>query len=322
MSRRLVLFLLIILIGVCIISACGKNEQQEKEDNKLSIVCCGFSEYDWMRNLTKGIDHISLDILIDDGTDIHSYQPSVEDMVTATASDVFIYSAASSTEWMDDISVNSKKEDMLIINLADPQYGFAKCVEEHDHHGDEHAHDEAADEHVWLSLKNASDICQLFAEILINKDPENEAIYLSNLQDYKRQLKELDETYASTVEAVENPKVIVADRFPFVYLMKDYGIEYVAAFDGCSTETEASFQTVIELTDKIKEWKIKNLIVLEDSSTSVYEAIKDNAKLELDAVEMHSMQSFNTSSLDVLTYVEYMEKNLAALSKALETNKE
>jgi len=321
-SRRLFLFLLLVM-SVCLMTACHKNEQQEIEDhNKLSIVCCGFSEYDWMRNLTKGIDNISLDILIDNGTDIHSYQPSVEDMITATASDVFIYSATSSTEWMDDIAANSQKEDMLVINLADPQYGFAKCVEEHEHHGDEHTHDEAVDEHVWLSLKNASDICQLFSEILVNKDPENKDIYLNNLQEYKMQLKELDESYVSTVESIENPKVVVADRFPFIYLMKDYGIEYMAAFEGCSTETDASFQTVIELTDKIKEWKIKNLIVLENSSTSVYKAIKDNSKLELDAVEMHSMQSFDTSSLDVLTYIEYMEKNLEALSKALETNKE
>lgn len=303
------------------------SERNSGEMNmaKLNIVCANFPEYDWVSNLIKGSDNVDTWLLVDDGTDIHSFQPSVDDMVKVSNCDMFIYSGAEGTSWMADLLKNAENENMTVIDMLDFPYCYVICSEhDHDEEGTEEEEHHAYDEHVWLSLNNAKNVCKYIYECLTYMDTEHVALYEANYESYVAKLTELDDAYKLAVESSENKSLVFADRFPFVYMMDDYALGYSAAFPGCSTETDASFQTIITLAERVDELKLKNVVVLENSNTDVAKSVIENTKVKnVEVVTMNSMQSVTAKDIDGgATYLNIMEENLVALTKALGTIEE
>ncbi|MBR3743340.1 MAG: ZinT/AdcA family metal-binding protein [Clostridia bacterium] len=190
----------------------------------------------------------------------------------------------------------------------------------HDHgHDHEHEHEEEADEHVWLSLRNAKALCKVIAEALSKVDPDNAGKYLSNLTAYEAQLIALDKAYEETVNAAAYKTVLFGDRFPFRYLVDDYGLTYFAAFSGCSAESEASFQTIVFLAQKVDELNLPAVLTIEHPKTRIAETVVStsqakNAKI----LSMDSMQSITAQDVKAgSNYLSIMESNLAVLKDAL-----
>ena len=315
----------IFAIICCMVLMCGCGEVPEKSD-KLSIVCTVFPEYDWVHEITNGHEeNFEITYLLSNGSDMHSYQPTVDDMIKISSCDLFIYIGGESDKWTKDAIKQAKNKDLKTISLLD-SLGSSVKEEEHkegmqDSDEEDHDHEEQAeyDEHIWLSLKNAETLCNSIAEEIYSLDPENKTDYQNNLTDYCKQLENLDTQYSETLSNVPNKTLIFGDRFPFRYLVDDYGLDYYAAFSGCSAETEASFETITFLSDKIDEINADTIFTIEGSDNSIANAIissteKKNQKI----AHLNSIQSVNSEQVkNGTTYISIMKSNLDILKEAL-----
>lgn len=303
-------------------------------ERELSIVTTIFPEYDWvMEILGENAPNVQVTMLLDNGVDLHSYQPNVKDMVTLSTCDLFLYVGGESDSWVDDALAGATNKNMIVINLLEVLgenakeellvEGMEHSHEEEEHHEEAHAeedheHEAELDEHVWLSLRNASLFCQAIRDALITLDPENEELYRANTEDYLEELSRLDDAFAAAVAEDSQDTLLFGDRFPFRYLTDDYGLQYYAAFSGCSAETEASFETVIFLANKLDELGLHTVMTLEGSDGKLAQTIISTAKADADILCLDSMQS--TTKKDVqegAKYLAIMEKNLDVLAQAL-----
>ena len=182
-----------------------------------------------------------------------------------------------------------------------------------------HEHEEESDEHVWLSLKNAKVLVNAISKSLQELDPDNKDTYAANSDAYVKKLSALDADYQAAVDGATYKTVLFGDRFPFRYLVDDYGLDYYAAFVGCSAETEASFETISFLAKKADELNLPCVLTIEGTQHKIAETIVKNTTAKNQKVlTMDSMQS--TTSKDVAngtTYLSIMEKNLSVLKAAL-----
>ena len=110
----------------------------------------------------------------------------------------------------------------------------------------------------------------------LEKYPENAEIYSANLASYKEKLSALDTKFTETVARGATDTLLFGDRFPFLYMAEDYGLNYYAAFSGCSAETEASFETIVYLAGKVNELGLKSICTLENSDQKIAQTIRDN----------------------------------------------
>ena len=335
--KKIIALLLVLLMTAGMLAGCGKQKDDDTTDttDKLSIVTTIFPEYDWVRQiLGDKADNADVTMLLDNGVDLHSYQPTADDIVKISDCDLFIYVGGESEGWVEDALKNSANKDRKIINLLDVLGDSVKSEEvvegmqeeEHEHEegeehedGEVHEHEEEADEHVWLSLKNAEVLVGAISNALQELDVENKDIYAANADAYMKKLAALDAEYQTAVDNATRKTVLFGDRFPFRYLADDYGLNYYAAFVGCSAETEASFETVSFLAKKVDELKLPCVLTIEGAQHKIAETIVQNtAEKNQKVLTMDSMQS--TTSKDVAngtTYLSVMEKNLSVLKEAL-----
>ena len=175
------------------------------------------------------------------------------------------------------------------------------------------------DEHVWLSLKNAETLCEAIANALEELDEQNKDTYAANLTAYTDQLAALDAAYQTAVDTGKRKTVLFGDRFPFRYLVDDYGLSYYAAFAGCSAESEASFETVSFLAKKVDALSLPCVLTIEGKQHKIADTIVQNTKAKNQPIlTMDSMQA--TTSEDAAngtTYLGVMENNLGVLKQAL-----
>ncbi|WP_418405338.1 metal ABC transporter substrate-binding protein [Anaerotignum faecicola] len=326
--KKITALLLALFMLVAALAGCGKQNDTNQTD-KLSIVTTIFPEYDWVREiLGEKADNAEITMLLDNGVDLHSYQPTADDIVKISDCDLFIYVGGESDEWVEDALRNAANGNMKVINLLEVLGDSVKTEEivegmqeaEHEHEdAEEHEHEEEADEHVWLSLKNAKMLVRVISKALQELDPDSKDIYAANADAYVKKLSALDAEYQAAVDAASNKTILFGDRFPFRYLVDDYGLHYYAAFVGCSTETEAGFETISFLAKRVDEWKLPCVLTIEGAQHKIAETVVRNTTAKNQRVlTMDSMQS--TTSKDVkngTTYLSVMEKNLSVLKEAL-----
>lgn len=334
--KKITALLLALFMLVGALAGCGKQNDTNQTD-KLSIVTTIFPEYDWVREiLGDKADNAEITMLLDNGVDLHSYQPTADDIVKISDCDLFIYVGGESDEWVEDALRNAANRNMKVINLLEVLGDSVKTeeivegmqeeehehedAEEHEHEdAEEHEHEEEADEHVWLSLKNAKMLVRVISKALQELDPDSKDIYAANADAYVKKLSALDAEYQAAVDAASNKTILFGDRFPFRYLVDDYGLRYYAAFVGCSAETEAGFETISFLAKRVDELKLPCVLTIEGAQHKIAETIVRNTTAKNQRVlTMDSMQS--TTSKDVkngTTYLSVMEKNLSVLKEAL-----
>lgn len=329
--KKITALLLALFVLVGALAGCGKQNDTNKTD-KLSIVTTIFPEYDWVREiLGDKADNAEITMLLDNGVDLHSYQPTADDIVKISDCDLFIYVGGESDGWVEDALRNAANRNMKVINLLEVLGDSVKTEEivegMQEEHEDAHAHDDAeeheheeeADEHVWLSLKNAKMLVRVISKALQELDPDNKDIYAANADAYVKKLSALDADYQAAVDAASNKTILFGDRFPFRYLVDDYGLRYYAAFAGCSAETEAGFETISFLAKRVDEWKLPCVLTIEGAQHKIAETIVRNTTTKNQKVlTMDSMQSTTTQDVkNGTTYLSVMEKNLSVLKEAL-----
>ena len=343
--KRILAIIIAAVFVIGALAACGSNQGAKEEaggsgsqaasgEEKLQIVTTIFPIYDWVENiLGENAKHAEVSMLLDNGVDLHSYQPTVDDILKISTSDLFIYVGGESDAWVADALKETVNPDIVVINLLELlgdsvkeeelKEGMEEEAHEDEHEeGEEHEHEEGPeyDEHVWLSLRNAEVLCQKIAEKLAEIDPDCGAIYQENLNSYTEKLKGLDAAYEEAIAAAPIKTLVFGDRFPFRYLTDDYDLDYYAAFVGCSAETEASFETILFLAKKLDELSLHSILTIEGSDRKLAETIvqstvtKDQKILTLD-----SLQSMTEKAVaEGATYLSVMEKNLEVLKEALQ----
>ena len=317
------------LLVSCIVTCAGA------EANQINIVTTIFPIYDWVREVVgDNASHANITLLLDNGVDLHSYQPTAQDILAISTADLFIYVGGESDEWVEDVLQSAMNPNLKAINLVDAMGEDIKTEEvvegmEHDHdhedseeheeHDHEHEHEDEADEHVWLSLRNAGKLTGIIADTLSEIDPDYAEYYQANASAYIGKLADLDARYTDTVNGSACKTILFGDRFPFRYLADDYGLTYYAAFSGCSAESEASFETIVFLAGKTDELGLPAVLTIEHPKTRIAETIvqatsaKDQKILVLDSMQ-------GTTAADIhagMTYLSVMESNLEVLKEAL-----
>lgn len=317
--------------GSSVTESSSVAESKSEETKKLSIVTTIFPAYDWVKQVVGDNKNVDISFLIDKGVDLHSYQASAADIAKITDSDLFVYVGGDSDDWAEDII--KENPNLNYINMVD-SIGEAALAEElvegmqdeegHDNESEEHANEEGEheegeeeiDEHVWLSIKNAETIVSAIEAKLAEIDPDNKAEYEKNANDYLAKLDELDKEYKDTLSSIQNKTIIVGDRFPFRYLVNEYGIKYYAAFKGCDAGSEASFETVKFLANKMDELNMTDIFIIDGSKGDLAKTIVDNTKdKNAKVLVLDSMQS--TKSSDNASYLDIMKKNLEVLKEVL-----
>lgn len=297
----------------------------EDSGKKLKIVTTIFPEYDWTRAVLgdREVD-VDLTMLLDNGTDLHSFQPAVKDIMKVSSCDLLIYVGGESDQWIEDALESAQNKDMKTINLMEVLGDTIKEEEnvegmQESGHGHEDEDEKEYDEHVWTSLRNASVICGIIAETLEEMDPENKDVYASNAAAYQEKLSNLDTEYQNTVDSAKQNTLLFADRFAFRYLVDDYGLNYYAAFSGCSAESEASFKTVTFLAEKLDELGLKTVLTIEKSDDRIAQTVIENTETKDQKIlELNSMQSITSDEIaDGVTYLSVIEDNLDVLKEAL-----
>lgn len=318
--KRTICFILATVFLIACFAGC--NHRGEKKG--FEIVCTVFPIYDWVKNIIgEDTENISVTLLVKNGTDPHSYTPSPADIAKISSCDMIFYVGGESDLWVGEVINEKTNKNMVPFKLLELLGDRAFVTDEHHHHEHDHDHEHehtanAYDEHVWLSLKNAAFLCERISEVLCaNLEEHSEEIEV-NAKGYIEKIVALDADYTSAVASAQRDTVVFADRFPFGYLFEDYGLNYFAAFSGCSADSEASFETVTFLAKKIDELDIACVFILENSDRALAETIiSSSASKSAEILVIDSMQSINAAKIGEAGYLSIMENNLSVLKTAL-----
>ncbi len=333
--RKYISTLVLLILLIAAFTGCSNNSNgaatSDSNDTdakeKISVVATIFPEYDWVREIIgDASEDIELTLLMDSGIDLHSFQPTANDILTISTCDLFIYVGGESDEWVENVLKEVANDDMIVINLLEALGDYAKEEEQVEgmeiDEDEEDGQDEDEieyDEHVWLSLKNTQMICSAIAQALAQLDEENADSYAANAIAYQEKLAELDSRYEAVCSEAAKKTLLFGDRFPFRYLTDDYGLSYFAAFNGCSAETEASFETIVFLANKVDELGLSCVLTIETSDQKIANTIIQNTEQQNQQVlVLNSMQSITKDDIqNGVTYLTIAEENLLILETAL-----
>ncbi|WP_407450441.1 metal ABC transporter substrate-binding protein [Fibrobacter sp.] len=351
--KKFAAFAMFVLATALMFVACSaESNEKAPAQKKVSIVATIYPQYDWLKNvLGDRLDAVNLKLLIKNGTDLHSYKPSAQDIAAIASADMVVFVGGESDEWIEKALKATPKEGRVQVNLMEAlgdrvkeeevvegmqaeeehHHEHAEEAEEHEHehheHAEEHEHEhhehaEAPenDEHIWLSLKNAELLVMNLADALSKVDTAHATEYHMNAGLYIAKISALDAQYRAATDSASLKTILFGDRFPFRYLVDDYGIKYFAAFVGCSAESEASFETVAFLAGKMDSLALPAIFTIDGSNGKIARAILDASKKskETPVLTLNSMQSVTDAQMQSGTdYLSIMQSNLEVLKKAI-----
>lgn len=298
--------IIVFILTVFLLIACSAYA----EGDKLSIVVTDFPCYDFARAVAG--DRADITMLIKPGSEVHSYEPTPSDIIALTEADLFIYIGGESDSWVDNMLASMGDDAPGTLRMFD----CVEICEEGDDHHDHEGHSHEYDEHIWTSPVNAMLMVSSISDAVSAIDVENSDIYSANEADYNAQIADIHAQISDLVANAARTELVFGDRFPFLYLAREYGLTYHAAFPGCAAETEPSAQTIMELIMKVAKDKIPVVYVIEMSTGNVASAIAEETGAEI--VTLHSIQNVSADEFEAgETYVSIMQKNIEALRKGL-----
>ena len=313
-KKILILFL---AAAVLFLSSCG-GEKAAEPDGKTSIVCTVFPAYDFARSVIGNSGEFDLKLLLKPGSEVHSFEPTPQDIINIKNCDIFIYNGGESDEWAKNILESIDTKDMKIIAMMD----CVETVEEETVEGmqkEKEDEEPQYDEHVWTSPVNASKIARAISESIIEtaeKNGNDTGLYKQNTEEYLAKLSELDQSFREIISNSKRKTIVFGDRFPFRYFAEEYGLDYYAAFPGCSAETEADAKTVAFLIDKVNTEKIPVVFYPELSNQKVALTICESTNAE--PRQLNSCHNLTVDEFEGgADYLSLMKENLAAIEAAL-----
>ena len=324
--RKLSLLMALALLLTAFSGCAAEEALLPADDGKLSVVTTIFPPYDFARAL--GGDKVNVRMLLSPGEEVHTYEPTPQDIIAISECEVFIYTGGESDAWVEDVLSSIDRSDMTVLRMMDCVELFTEAVVEgmqegghnHDHDEDEcnehHHEDVEYDEHVWTSPVNALAICEAISASFCEHNRANAQFYTSQLAAYSAHLKALDADLRDAVATAKRNTIVFSDRFPARYFAEEYGLTYFAAFPGCASQSEASAKTVAFLIDKVRTEDIPVVFTVEFSNGRMAETICS----ETDALtlQFHSCHNLTKDEFEAgMTYLDIMRQNAGNLRIAL-----
>lgn len=319
---------IIIIIGIALVIGGNKN----KSNAKYKVVVSNFASYDFLRAIIGENKDVELTFLIGPGKDAHSYDPTAQDLIKIQDSDLFVYVGGEMEKWSDKVLNSLDTSGTEIMCIAE----FVETMKEkdvdgaeegHDHEDEyheegeeyeEHEHEEGTfDEHIWNSPENAIRMVDALEKAIKKIDSKNATKYKENADKYIAQIKDVDSRIQNIVDNKKRNRLVFADKMPMQYFIDYYKLEVSAAFDGCSTETEPSAQTIAYLQNKVKEEKIPVVLYIELNPGRVAQTIADETgakAMQIQTLHNVSFDDFNKGE----TWVSLMTRNIEVLKEALQ----
>ncbi len=293
--------------------------ENDGDDGKIKVVCTVFPTFDWTREIVGENGDISIDYLLDSGLDMHSYDPTVSDISAITKCDLFIYIGGESEEWAEKLLSSHPNKNRTEIKLLDVLGTKALLEETTDSMEDDGEEEPETDEHVWLSVRNAQLFCACICEKLCALDDGNAAAYRENVKKYNENLSALDKDFLSFLTDRSDKKpLLFADRFPFLYLMKDYNLTYDAAFAGCSSSSEITPKTMVSLAKTVDKNDLSYVFILDGSKeNNAKDVIARTEKKNQKILVIDSLQTVSSTNASSSSYYEAMKNNFDKLKTAL-----
>ena len=329
MKRILTLFLTLALI--LSLAACAAPGEKA-DDGKIQIVATLFPYYDFARAIAGGRADVTL--LLSPGREAHSFEPTPLDAVTISEADVFLYNGGEGEYWVEEmldaagehIAVKARMMDYVDAlgeEFSEGMQGADAHDHDHDHGDHDHEKNEAHDsdeieydEHIWTSPKNAAILCRAVCDAICKADPANEDFYRANCDDYCAQIEALDARFADLCASAPRKLLVFADRFPMLYFCREFGLDYRAAFHGCSGDTEPSLATIKFLIDKVEDENIPVVYTIDFGTKKVAAVVSECTGAAIETI--YSMQTVSRADFDAgETYLTLMERNYDALRKGL-----
>lgn len=323
MKKRILALLLAAAVALPLCACAPAGE--EAEDGRLQVVCSLFPYYDFVREI--GGTYVSPRLLVAAGREAHSFEPTPMDVIRVSRADVFVYNGGEGEQWVDEILSSAGENIPAVLRMMD----YADMLTEeplaghddHDHADHDHEHDDdhdsddiEYDEHIWTSPVQAMKLCRAICDALCAADPAHAAVYRSNLENYLGQLAELDVAFRQVCSEKKRSLLVFGDRFPLLYFCREYGLDYRAAFHGCSSDTEPSLYTLKFLIDKVRQQDIPVVYALELSSRKVADAIAETTGATVET--FYSCQTVSQADWAAGEgYVSLMRRNVAALREGI-----
>ncbi|QNL43816.1 zinc ABC transporter substrate-binding protein [Oscillibacter hominis] len=317
--RRLIALLWALVL---LLTSCGAQQREPADDGTLSVVSTLFPYYDFARAI--GGSRVQVTLLLSPGRESHSYEPTPLDVIRISEADVFLYNGGEGETWVDEtlegLEAPGQVRERMMDHVDALEEELAEGMEAEGGHGEEddgHGHEIEYDEHIWTSPVNAMALAEAVCGALSQADPEGAEYYASNLADYQAQLQSLDEEFRDVVAHAKRRILIFADRFPLLYFCKTYGLDYRAAFQGCSGDTEPSVRTLAYLIDKVQEEQIPVVYHLELSSEKISGAVCESTGAK--PLKFHSCHNVTRAEFEGgATYLSLMQANVEALKEGLQ----
>ena len=323
MKKRILALLLAAAVALPLCACAPAGE--EAEDGRLQVVCSLFPYYDFVCEI--GGAYVSPRLLVAAGREAHSFEPTPMDVIRVSRADVFVYNGGEGEQWVDEILSSAGENIPTVLRMMD----YADTLTEeplaghddHDHADHDHEHDDdhdsddiEYDEHIWTSPVQAMKLCRAICDALCAADPAHAAVYRSNLENYLGQLAELDVAFRQVYSEKKRSLLVFGDRFPLLYFCREYGLDYRAAFHGCSSDTEPSLYTLKFLIDKVRQQDIPVVYALELSSRKVADAIAETTGATVET--FYSCQTVSQADWAAGEgYVSLMRRNVAALREGI-----
>lgn len=273
-------------------------------DDTVQVVCTIFPQYDFCKQIAK--DLINVDVLLKSDVDVHNYELTLKDKNKIKNCDLFFYIGGTSEGWVDEVKNSTDLDNVKMVKLLDS----VDCEDSHDHE------DSTCDEHIWTSLKNAIKICATIKDSLCSMYPQYVDEFNSNYQVYISELASLDSQFEHLINNADKDTIVVADRFPFKYFTEDYGLNYLSAFEGCSSATDVPILTKIALKNALNDFNLKGVIVLESGDRTLANSLIEGTNKKI--FTMHSCQTIKASDYENgVTYLDLMRNNYRVLEEVL-----
>jgi zinc transport system substrate-binding protein len=319
LKLRIPVLLLVLALALTIFSACAQASAGQPGNSGITIVSAVFPSYDFARQITAGTD-ANVELLLKPGEEVHSFDPTSRDIIRIQNADLFLYVGGENDVWVENVlsgfdkNVNTFRM-MDYVSLYEEELVEGMQAEEAKSGSTENTTPEW-DEHVWTAPVNAIAIVRAMTDELSAIDPANANVYRSNSDAYTAKLEALDQSIRDVVNAASRKTVVFADRFPIRYFVEEFGLEYYAAFPGCTAEAEPSAATIAVLIDRVKAEKIPVVFYIEMSNQEMADTVIEATgakKLLFHSCHNVTKAEFENGS----TYLSLMQNNVSALKQAL-----
>lgn len=322
-KSRIWIFTLTILL--LFLTGCSSEKDvtaaKETKSDKIQIVATLFPQYDFARQIAG--DKAEVTLLLPPGVESHSYEPTPSDIIKINDSDLFLYTGENMEAWAQKIIDSMPDEDSqsLVLDVSEGiNLARTEDIEEEHHQEEETAenaeHDHLYDPHIWTDPLNAKIMVSNIEEALCMIDPDNADYYMENAAKYSGELDALDAEFKSIVDNGKRREIIFGSRFALYYFAERYGLDYEAAFDSCSSETEPSAKTVAQLIEVIKKEKIPVIYYAEIEEPKVARSISEETGTKM--LMFHSCHNITKEELKSgATYLSLMKQNAENLKKGL-----